>query len=177
MGDTQQRIIHSVPLALEAVTRPIHKDDATPRKSIISMTKHFAEGQLSEQKVILGWLIDTRRMTLSLTPEKTEDWLRDINDTIKSGGCSKETLESMIGRFNHVGVIIHISRYFLTRLRYRLQKNTDAKKKKRVHLAQWELKDLDLWAFFLTNLRDVGVSTNNICLTTPTGTTYSDACK
>ena len=177
LGENRLRIIHSVPLALEAITRPIQKGDDITRNTIISMKKHFAEGRLSETKTILGWNIDTRRLRVLLTPEKCKDWVQDIQTALKTKGCSKGTLETMIGRFNHVGVIIHVSRYFLSRLRYRLEQNREEKKHKRIHFTEWEFADLKLWEFFLTHLRDEGVSINNICTSKPTGTTYSDACE
>jgi hypothetical protein len=177
IDDNTERLKHSVPLALEAFFRPVDKEDATTRKEIISITKHLAEGTLAERKVILGWLIDTRRFRVFLPKEKARDWLNDILTCLNSKTCSKQLLESMIGRFNHIGTIIHISRYFLTRLRYRLRMNNDKGKKYKIHLAPWDIEDLLLWQFFINHVQVTGVSINNICITQITSTTYSDACE
>jgi hypothetical protein len=177
INDNIERLKHSVPLALEAFFRPIDKKDATKRKEIISITKHLAEGTLAERKVILGWLIDTRRFRVFLPKEKAKDWLRDISTCLQSKTCSKGLLESMIGRFNHIGTIIHISRYFLTRLRYRLKINNKKHKSFNIQLAPWDLDDLLLWQFYINHVQATGVSINNICITTITSTTYSDACE
>jgi hypothetical protein len=177
INDNAERLKHSVPLALEAFFRPIDSRDATPRKEIISITKHLAEGTLSERKVVLGWLIDSRRLRVFLPEEKANDWLIDISKCITTSHCSKGLLETIIGRLNHIGTIIHISRYFLTRLRFRLRKYNDKHKKFSIHLAPWDIDDLKLWKFFITHVQKTGVSINNICITSITATTYSDACE
>jgi hypothetical protein len=175
--DISERIKHSVPLALEAFFRPLHDKDATKRKGIISITKHLAEGTLAERKVVLGWMIDTRRLRISLPEEKAKDWQLDIDQCLKTKKTTKGLLETMIGRFNHIGTIIHISRYFLTRLRYRLHQHHKQHKKFTIRLAPWDLEDLELWRFFIHNVQSKGVSINNVCITKPTSITYSDACE
>lgn len=177
VNDNEERIRHSVPLILEAMFRPLHPDDEVPRNPIISMKKQKAEGALAERKVILGWLIDTRRFRVFLTPEKHADWVQDIDFSLKRRACSKELLHRMIGRFNHTSVIIHIGRYFLTRLRHRLLQNDSQAKHHQIKLLNWEIKDLELWRFFLRHLCSKGVSINNICNTQPSVITYSDACE
>ena len=59
--------------------------------AIINFVKHKAEGKLEERKVILGWLVDTRRFRIYLTEEKARDWLVDIDSTITTKKCSKKT--------------------------------------------------------------------------------------
>ena len=176
-GDIPLRLAHAVPLLLHAIFRPTTSTEKIPRNPIINFTKHKAEGKLEERKVILGWLVDTRRFRLFLTVEKALDWLRDIDNAIKDKMCTKEVLESLIGRFNHTGTIIHISRYFLTRLRHRLQKNLKHRSTYRIHLSTPDIDDLRLWKSMITLFKTQGVSINNVCNTQPSATTYSDACE
>ena len=175
--DNGERIKHAVPLVLHTFFRPSSNRDAGPRDPIINMTKHAAEGKLEEVKVILGWKIDTHLFRVFLTKEKAADWLMDIKMIIGQGHCERGKLETIIGRFNHTGVIIHISRYFLTRLRYRLQKYQKAHESFKIKLAPWDLLDMVLWKDMLTHLSRKGVSINNICHVAPSSTTYSDSCK
>jgi hypothetical protein len=177
INDNVERLKHSVPLAMEACFRPPQDEDATKINQIINVTKHMAEGILAEIKVILGWMIDTRSFRVELPKEKAQDWLVDIIHCIKKKTVTKGLLETLIGRFNHVGTIIHISRYFLTRLRYRLQQHIDRHKKYTIHLAPWDIEDLELWKFFITHVQSKGVSINNICNTSPSSIIYSDACE
>ena len=176
-GDIPLRLAHSVPLILYSIFRPINKEDADPRNPIINFTKHAAEGKLEERKVVLGWLIDSRRFRVFLTPEKSKDWITDIDNAIDKSICTKGTLESLIGRFNHTGAIIHLSRYFLTRLRFRLKLNDKKRTETNIKLTASDVEDLHLWKFIITNITDKGVSINNISITTPSLTVYSDACE
>jgi hypothetical protein len=175
--DNAERIKHAVPLILETLFRPIDTDDPSNRDPIVNMTKHRAEGKLEERKVVLGWLIDSRRFRVFLTPDKSKEWIYDMNKCIDTSHCKLSTLESIIGRLNHTSCIVHLGRYFLTRLRYRLHKNSHKHKNHTIKLAPWEIDDLALWTVFLYHLTDNGISINNICITKPTITTYSDACE
>jgi hypothetical protein len=177
INDNDERIRHAAPLVLETIFRMKDANDPTKRDPIINLTKHEAEGKLEVRKTILGWLIDSHQFKVFLTQEKAKDWIHDTKLCISTGYCTKETLESLIGRFNHTGMIIHMGRYFLTRLRYRLQQYSTFRKNKRIKLLQWDIKDLKLWLFFLHHLSHTGVSINNICLSAPSAITYSDACE
>jgi hypothetical protein len=177
VGDLPQRIKHSVPLILDTLFRPVGKNDHAYRDPIINMTKHQAEGRLEERKVVLGWMIDSRRFMVSLTTEKARDWLDDIDKCIDDGKCTKKLLESTIGRLNHTSIIVNLGRYFLTRLRFRLHTVQHKRDKATVHLAKWDIDDLILWKHFLTELSTTGISINNICTTAPSATVFSDACE
>ena len=174
-GDNAERIKHAVPLILDTMFKPPDTKDACHRDAIINMTKHVAEGRLEERKVILGWLVDTRRFRVYLTPHKATEWLIDLDAMTSTETCTVDQLESTIGRLNHTSILIHIGRYFLTRLRYRLR-TTKQHKFSKIKLAKWDLADLILWHDIITHLTEVGVSINNVCITKPSSTTYSDAC-
>jgi hypothetical protein len=177
IADNAARICHAAPLVLETIFRVSSPRDHAHRDTIINLTKHKAEGKLEERKIVLGWLIDTRRFKLFLAPDKSKEWILDITELISSKKCTVKQLECTIGRLNHTGTIIHIGRYFLTRLRHRLKKHHTKHKHHRFDLLSWDLKDLELWIFFLSHLTHQGVSINNICLTTPSAIVYSDACE
>jgi hypothetical protein len=172
-----ERIKHAVPLILETLFRPTDPNDPSNRDPIVNMTKHQAEGKLEERKVVLGWLIDSRRFRVFLTPDKAKEWIYDLNKCIDTNHCTRTTLETIIGRLNHTGSIVHLGRYFLTRLRYRLSKHVHKHKNYSIKLAPWDIDDIALWTVFLYHLRDKGISINNICITKPSITTYSDACE
>jgi hypothetical protein len=176
-GDIPARIKHAVPLILDTLFRPARPEECGNRDPIINMTKHQAEGRLEESKVILGWLINTRRLTVLLTKEKAADWLIDIRLCISTKKCTKHTLESIIGRLNHTSMIVHLGRYFLTRLRFRLRSAQGRRKHYPIHLAPWDIDDLKWWSHILQSLTTVGISMNNICLTSPSAVVFSDACE
>lgn len=142
----------SVPLVLETIFRPNHHEDSCPRNPIINISKHKAEGIIEEVKVVLGWLINTRSFHVYLTTDKANDWIKDLDSCLKSQTCSKEKLETIIGRLNHTSIIIHLGRYFLTRLQYRLKQYDDKPKAHTIRFMQWDIDDMKLWRYFLTTL-------------------------
>ena len=83
-------------------------------------------------------------------------------------------MESTIGRLNHAGHILPLARYFLPRLRYRLQM---CKKWGKQQLAKWDIEDLHLWLEMLKHASQEGVSINNVTLTIPTHVGTTDACE
>ena len=62
---------HAVPLAMHVTSRP-HAEDKKSilRRAILSMLKLLAEGSPAEQHIVLGWLLDTRRLLVSLPDDK-----------------------------------------------------------------------------------------------------------
>ena len=76
--DIIKRNAASVPLAMHASMRPLAKDEPVPRKETISLTKLLLKGTPSELMILLGWLIDTRRLLLRLPKDKYERWKRKL---------------------------------------------------------------------------------------------------
>jgi hypothetical protein len=60
------RVMRAIPLAIRSLSRPNSVHDIVPRRDIISLKKLRAEGQLSEIKTVLGWVINTRSLLISL---------------------------------------------------------------------------------------------------------------
>jgi len=84
LGNVPNRVIRAIPLAIRTLARPSSHQDFIPRKDIISLKKLKAEGRLEETKIVLGWLINTRFLLISLPDHKCHAWLRDI-DAMLSG--------------------------------------------------------------------------------------------
>jgi hypothetical protein len=141
-NDVPERIKHAVPLILDTLFRPARPDEGGNRNPIINMTKHQAEGRLEESKVVLGWQINTRTLSVLLTKEKAQDWLIDIHKCIHEKKCPKKLLESIIDRLNHTSMIVNLGRYFLTRLRFRLQTAQRRNNRYVLQLAPWDVADL-----------------------------------
>ena len=175
--DYPARITQSVPLTLEAIFREISPEDKQERNPIINMAKHKAEGRLEESKVILGWKINTRTFRVYLTLEKTLEWLGDMEKMMKSTYTTKEELEKLIGRLNHTCFIVHLGKYFLTRLRHRLNIYRYKRKSIDIQLQQPEIDDLKLWHYWIGHLNSNGISINNLAFTRPTAIVWSDACE
>lgn len=81
------------------------------------LNKLKAEGAMEELKIVLGWLLDTRRLMMSLPEEKHTSWVRDIEEAIEKKGLRMGALVSMAGRLNHSACIVPTLFHFLHRVR------------------------------------------------------------
>ena len=96
----------AAPLAIWTVSRAIHPDEPNVRDEMITEDKMLAEGALTEQKIIQGWLYDTRRLLISLPKQKHIAWSNQINQVISAQVVSYKDLELIVGRLNHAAYII-----------------------------------------------------------------------
>jgi hypothetical protein len=70
VADTVSKVNQAIPLVIHSIARPINPSDPIPRKDIISMKKYKAEERMEETKVVLGWLLNTCTLTISLPSDK-----------------------------------------------------------------------------------------------------------
>jgi hypothetical protein len=84
--------------------------------------KLIAETGLLETKIILGWLLNFRTMTISLPENKFIAYSRTISEMIERGWTSKAELESNMGRWTHLGNVVPHIFHFLSRLRLLLRR-------------------------------------------------------
>ena len=173
-ADWVSRGQNAAPLAVHTVFRPVDDDDPLPRADAASKPKLKGEGTPDEAKTVLGWLINTRLFRIFLPIEKAADWTKDLRHILRANMIDAKTLESIIGRLNHAGYIIPQSRYFLTRLRDLLIR---CKSRGPQKLTRAERDDIHLWINILNKVSTIGVDINNITFTSPSTTTYSDACE
>ena len=113
-------------------------------------------------------------MLIRLPPDKVVSWSHDIKATIEATSITKQDLDTLIGRLNHVGYIIPQARHFLNRLRSALN-FAENKNRRRVKLTRHQLDDLRQWLLFI-NQADEGISLNNITYRTPSTVLRGDAC-
>jgi hypothetical protein len=174
--DTEEncaRLPHVVPLAIHATSRPHagHDVEPVPRRPLLSDEKLIAEGAPEEIQVVLGWELDCRRLLAALPSDKFDAWTTAILAIIKREHCSRQDLETIIGRLNHVSFIIPLARHFLSRLWALLNKNSKA----RIRLSAEVIEDLKLWLAFLRSAR-TGISMNLIVTRQPSRLCFSDSC-
>jgi hypothetical protein len=172
IDDAPIRVIRAIPLAIRSVSRPNSDLDVVPRKDIISLKKPCAEGQLCEVKKVLGWVINTRSLTIALPEHKVVDWIRDIDSILLARQANYNLLETIMGRLNHVACIYIPMRHFMGRL-YRALYRAKARMGWTT-LSANELLDLALHSEFLQYAKR-GVSLNNISFRKPTHIFRSDA--
>jgi hypothetical protein len=158
-------------LAIHSVGRPVAVDEPISRDQLTAEKKLIAESLLEETKITLGWLLDTRRLRISLPMEKYAAWAATILFILITESISYQVLESLVGRLNHVCFIIPSARHFMSRLRWLLQSSGSGR---RIRLRPQILADLRLWLRFL-ELAHAGISLNLISFRHPTHIFRTDA--
>jgi hypothetical protein len=118
-------------------------------------------------------MIDTRRLMISLPINKVTAWTADINDLLLSNGrrVKLRTLETMVGRLQHVANIMVQGKHFLGRLRSAVLR---ADKFKGTRLSSEEMKDLVLWKDFLV-VAHTSISLNLLATREPNNILWTDA--
>ena len=104
-------------LAIHTVARPLHRVEPIPRDEMAAWQKLFAEGALGEQKIILGWFFDFRRLTVALPENKFAAWSENIPSTLLAGKTTPHEPEQLIGRLGHLSTVVPMVHHFLSRLR------------------------------------------------------------
>jgi hypothetical protein len=115
--------------AIHTTSRP-HAGSAKPitRRSILAQAKLIAKGTPAEMKIILGWLMDTRRLLLSLPADKHKTWRAEILLILADRASMFGDLESTVGRLNHAAYdVIPMSRHFLNLVRNRVKRQRPKK--------------------------------------------------
>ena len=91
-------------LAIDVTARPKHISKPIPRH----------EAGLKEQKTVLGWLIDTRRLLLSNPNNKFVAWTEILSSVLTRGTTTAKEMESIIGRLGHIGMAVPFVHHFLS---------------------------------------------------------------
>jgi hypothetical protein len=171
IGDNTMRVLRAIPLAIHSMSRPVDNSEDIPRVDIISTKKLKAEGTFEEVKIVLGWEINTRNLLISLPADKYKRWTEDINRMITSSKTSHDSLESTIGRLNHVAGIMPMLRHFLGRLRHALFRSS---KHKWTKFRLCKVADLHICLQMLDYAKK-GILINNIVFQKPNVFYRSDA--
>ena len=116
IGDNSIRAARAVLLAIEVVGHQQNDLDPIPRNHLVSISKLLAEAALEERKVLLGWVLDTQVLTVSLPEEKCITWTSLICKVINRGTSNHDKLDSTIGRLMHVSVVIPYMKHFMSRI-------------------------------------------------------------
>jgi hypothetical protein len=161
-----------LPFVLQLLGRPPDARDPIKRDDVLSISKFLAEATPSEVKTILGWVVDTRRLLLSLPDNKTLAWSASIQAMLDAPDqVSYLALDTLIGRLNHCGFVIPQARHFLGRIRTAKHR---ASKRRHVRLSTDVQDDLSLWLAFLASAGG-GIDMNNLTFRHPTHVSRVDA--
>ena len=160
-------------MALHLIFRPLHPHwEPLPRPDAASIRKLLAEGGLEETITFLGWLINTRLLTIALTPDKEAAWRAEVENMIASRKAVKlRDIQRLLGRLNHVCFVIPNAKHFMNNLR---KTEYLAKFRKQVKLPHTAVEYLELWLILL-ELAHRGISINRVVFRKPTIASFSGA--
>jgi hypothetical protein len=163
-----------LPFVLHLLGRPPNPADPIERDDVLSISKFLAEATPSEVKTILGWVVDTRRLLLSLPTNKVVAWSTSIQAMLDDpSAVTYAALDTLIGRLNHCGFLIPQARHFMGRIR---TAKHHASKRRHTRLSSDVQLDLELWLAFLASAGE-GISMNNLTFRHPTHVSRADACE
>jgi hypothetical protein len=159
-------------LIMHLICRPIAADEPLPRPDFVSWSKFSAKGTPTEVQTILGWLVNTRTVMLSLSDDEYRALTNDVARTIKRKKITHQHLQTLIGRLMNLAVAIPLAAFFLNRLR--AIERPDAKAYFRYHLKPSILKDLHIWLDFLKQA-NIGISLNLLTTRLPSHIAFLDS--
>ena len=106
---------------MEVTSRPNLKTEPLPRDEMLALDKAFAEATPAEIAIVLGWLINTRKMLMSLTDEKHENWQAELKRMLDRANrnyrINHSTLKTLVGQLQHTTYVLQEGCHFLNRLR------------------------------------------------------------
>jgi hypothetical protein len=86
-----------LPSVVYLLGRPVHPLEQNVRDDLLSLSKFLAEATPAEHKMVLGWLIDSRRLLISLPEDKYRSWCREIHAMLAAPTVTTKSLEVTIG--------------------------------------------------------------------------------
>lgn len=171
-NDNLDRARAGVLLCIHAIGRPNEKNKPIKRLELPSLTKITAEGRLEERKVILGWLIDTRRLIIQLPEHKYKAWTNSIDEMIEAKSTTHKAIQTLLGRLTHLSVVMQQILHFLSRIR--LLENR-SKNRRKITVPKDVLVDLTICKAFVEKIHE-GISLNLVTFREPNRIYRSDAC-
>lgn len=113
--DSISRLGAAALLAIVTVSRELDPGEAVVREDFMCMHKMETEGGLKEDYAVLGWKIDTRKLTDTLPENICLAWSAQIEKIFKVGKVKVDDLESLIGSLNHTAYVIPLAHHLLSR--------------------------------------------------------------
>ena len=163
-GTRPDHMAQAILLAIEVLCRTPSDADSMPRSDLLSLAKAVAEGTPSERLIVLGWLLDTRRLLVSLPYDKYVAWSSDVEQVLHATRpVPAKIWKALIGRLQNVAQIIRPASHFMSRLRYA---ETRAIENKATLPSHEERADLELWLDYLRRSSD-GISLNLLTFRKP----------
>ena len=157
---------------MHAIADSVSADTHVPRQDFIADDKNEAEGAPEEIKIVLGWQLNTRSLTVHLPSHKFIAWSEQVNSFIARKTANSKDLQSLLGRLEHVAVMIPMYAHFLNNIRALEIKATQSNRNQVIN--KRSKIDLKLSLKFLKKAHD-GINMNLITFRSPSKVYINDA--
>ena len=172
VDDNLQRATAAPCTVIHALAHSSSTHTSVIRQNMIADDKNEAEGGPEERKICLGWLLDTRRLLVILPSHKFVAWTLQTNAMIKQKTANNADLSSLLGRLEHVAIVIPMFAHFLNNIR--TLQITASTSDHNVRINARTKTDLRLSLIFLRKA-EAGVSMNLITFRSPDKIYINDA--
>lgn len=159
-------------LAMHVIGRLNSQEEPIKRLELPSMSKLAAEGALEEEKVVLGWLLNTRELLIKLPPHKAKAWSDSIHKILNEKSTTYKELQTLIGRLTHLSVVMQMILHFLSRLRHLEERGRN---RRTIAVPDDVQYDLHLALEFVSKVEQ-GISFNLVTFRKPNKLYRADAC-
>jgi hypothetical protein len=118
IAENWKRGSNTMPLAIHALWHPLAPDESLPHGNPLLLSKLKAEGTMTESLLILRWQFNLQSLQVTPPLDKYVAWSSGISTIISNQKASMDNLESLLGRLNHVAMVLPLPHYFLNRIRH-----------------------------------------------------------
>ena len=112
IDDVLDRITKAPATVIHTIADNSLSSHLIPRDDIIAIDKMKAEGAAEERMICSGWMIDTRRLLVSLPDHKTTGWISRIDSLLENQTAGEKELASILGRLENIAQVLTILGHF-----------------------------------------------------------------
>ena len=174
IGNNLARIVAAPCTIIHALAHDSEGDTVIPRDDMVALDKCEAEGAASEERICLGWSLNTRSLLVSLPSHKVKAWISQVETFIKNKTASYKDLQSVLGRLENVTILVRMGAHFLNNIRA-LEIRASASKHT-VKINGSARADFVLWKKII-QIASEGISMNLLTFRSPDHVIIGDACE
>ena len=175
IGNNKERLKLAPGTVIHAFSNVTEDEIGVDRDHFIARDKCEAEGAIAEERICLGWNLDTRKLLVMLPTHKYVAWSGDIDKLITRKTIAHADLLSLIGKLENVITMVKMMGHFMNNL-YSLEEKAFAAIPHAVKITARAKADAKLHKKCLVKARD-GISMNLLTFRKPNHLIIGDACE
>ena len=172
VADNLKRIMAAPCTVMHAFTHSVDGPSHIPRQNFIADDKNEAEGGPEEVKIVLGWELNSRSLSVHLPFHKFRAWSSQVDSFLSRKTSNAKDLQSVLGRLENIAIMIPMFAHFLNNIRALEIKASLTSKNQ--FLNQRTKDDFELAKRFIAKAH-AGVNMNLISFREPTKVYINDA--